>query len=386
MQRDRTGRYVVSTVTGRRIRAFIPDPLPPEPAVDLAALQKPLAEALVEIGRLDSISTLLPDPDLFLYSYVRKEAVLSSQIEGTRSTLSHLLLFELGGVPAVPLDDVTEVSNYVAALDHGLTRLRSGFPLSNRLFREMHARLMASGRGREKAPGSFRRQQNWIGGLRPQDARFVPPPWTAVEDAMSGLETFIHGEHPTLAWPIRAGLAHVQFETIHPFLDGNGRVGRLLIPLMLCREGLLRQPALYLSLYFKERREEYYDQLDGVRRTGDWEEWLRFFLTGVAEVARGAVSTARRLFELLLRDQEQVQAARRALGSTLSAFLALRERPMASVPAMCRRTGLTFPTASAALSRLADLGIVEEITGLRRNRVFAYRRYLAILSEGADPL
>ena len=368
------------------MRAFIPDPLPPEPPLDLAVLQAPLADALVALGRLDSLSELLPDPELFLYSYVRKEAVLSSQIEGTRSTLSHLLLFELEVAPGVPLDDVTEVSNHVAALDHGLARMRGGFPLAGRLIREMHRLLLASGRGSAQAPGAFRRSQNWIGGRRPQEARFVPPPWNAVADCIADLERFLHSDDPTLAAPVRAGLVHLQFETIHPFLDGNGRLGRLLIPLVLFQEDVLKQPLLYLSLYFKQHRQEYYERLDSVRRTGDWEGWLVFFLVGMAEVAHGAVGTARRLVALFDRDRSRIQREGRVAGSMLRVLGALEMRPVATVAAVCARTGLSFPTASSALARLADLGIVQEVTGFRRNRIFTYRRYLRILEEGTDPL
>ena len=293
MKRDATGTYTVTTTTGEPVRAFIPHPLPPQPALDLAAVQTSLEDALLALGRLDSLSTLLPDPHLFLYTYIRKEAVLSSQIEGTQSSLSDLLRFELAELPGVPTDDVAEVSRYVAALEHGLQRLREGFPLSNRLLREIHFILLEHGRGSNMAPGEFRRSQNWIGGSRPGNARFVPPPPQAVQDCMANLERFLHAQHSGLATLVRAGLAHVQFETIHPFLDGNGRVGRLLITFLLCHEGMLQEPLLYLSLYFKEHRQEYYALLDDVRRNGDWEAWLIFFLEGVKQTADGAVARRR---------------------------------------------------------------------------------------------
>ena len=295
MNRKRTGRYETTTVGDETVRAFVPTRLPPEPALDLAVLQPRLESASLALGRLDSLSAVLPDIRLFLYAYVRKEAVLSSQIEGTQSSLSDLMLFELDRTPGVPLDDVVEVSNYVAALEHGLGRLREDFPLSNRLIREIHEVLLSRGRGRNKAPGEFRRSQNWIGGRRPGSARFVPPPAPAVVDCMSDLERFLHSGAAGLSSLLRVGLVHVQFETIHPFLDGNGRVGRLLIALMLCQEGALREPLLYLSLYFKQHRDDYYALLDKVRRRGDWEAWLAFFLDGVTETAKGAVSTAQRL-------------------------------------------------------------------------------------------
>src|SRR5450432_3334533 len=259
MKRGETGTYEVTIVGGETVRAFLPRPLPPTPALEFnTELNDLLEQANRAIGRLDGISLLLPDISLFLYAYIRKEAVLSSQIEGTQSSLSDLLLFELDEVPGVPLDDVVEVSNYVAALDHGLTRLREGFPLSNRLIREIHGVLLSRGRGSGKDPGEFRRSQNWVGGTRPGNSAFVPPPHTAVPECMTALERFLHADDDGLPVLARAGLSHLQFETIHPFLDGNGRVGRLLITLLLCHAGVLRDPLLYLSLYLKERRPDYY--------------------------------------------------------------------------------------------------------------------------------
>ena len=253
MRREERGRDQITSVGGEQVRAFVPASLPPSPPVKLdGALQQQFEAAALALGRLDAISILLPSRALFLYTYVRKEAVLSSQIEGTQSSLSDLLLFELEEVPGVPLDDVVEVSNCVAALEHGLRRLEEGFPLSNRLIREIHEVLLSRGRDRDKTPGEFRRSQNWIGGTRPGNAAFVPPPHTAVPDCMGPLERFLHAEHDGVSMLLRAGLAHVQFETIHPFLDGNGRVGQLLIALLLCHARVLREPLLYLSLYFKQ--------------------------------------------------------------------------------------------------------------------------------------
>ena len=254
MPRGEIGRYGSMNAGGEQVRAFVPAPLPPNPALALeGTLQLPLEAATLSLGRLDAVSTLLPDDAFFLYSYVRKEAVLSSQIEGTQSSLSDLLRFELENAPGAPFEDVIEVSNYVAALEHGLRRLEEGFPLGNRLIREIHEVLLSRGRGSGESPGEFRRSQSWIGGSRPGNASFVPPPHTAVPDCMSALERFFHADD-RLPILIKAGLAHVQFETIHPFLDGNGRVGRLLITLLLCVAGVLRQPLLYLSLYFKQHR------------------------------------------------------------------------------------------------------------------------------------
>ena len=386
MRRGETGRYAVTAAGGETVRAFIPSPLPPVPALALGGpLQRSLETATLALGRLDGVSTLLPDKEVFLYSFVRKEALLSSQIEGTQSTLSDLLLFELDESPGVPLDDVVEVSSYVAALEHGLGRLRGGFPLSNRLIREIHGVLLSRGRGAGKAPGEFRRSQNWIGGARPGAAVFAPPPHTAVPDCMAALERFLHAEDDGLPVLVRAGLAHVQFETIHPFLDSNGRVGRLLITLLLCHAGVLRDPLLYLSLYLKQRRGVYYELLDQVRRTGDWEAWLAFFLDGVREAAEAAVSTSGRLLERLASDRAAVERRGRRAGSALRVHDALSARTILSLRAICARTGLSFPAASSAMRLLVDLGIAREITGRSRNRLFVYGRYLAILNEGTEP-
>ena len=385
MQRGEIGRYEITSAGGQQVRAFVPLPLPPNPPLALdGSLQRALEAATLALGRLDAISTLLPDETIFLYTYVRKEAVLSSQIEGTQSTLSDLLLFELEEAPGVPVEDVVEVSNYVAALNYGLRRLEEDFPLCNRLIQEIHGELLSRGRGSDKEPGEFRRFQNWIGGTRPGDAEFVPPPHTAVPDCMTALERFYHADDG-IPFLVRAGLAHVQFETIHPFLDGNGRVGRLLITLLLYNAGVLRQPLLYLSLYFKQRRSEYYDLLNRVRRTGDWEEWLTFFLEGVRVTAEGAVATSRNLVEMFASDRATIErrAGRRA-GSALRVHDALKVRPVLSLPRVCEHTKLSFPTAANAMSLLVELGIASEVTGRARNRKFAYDRYISILQEGTE--
>lgn len=382
MQRGESGRYEATTVGGERVRAFVPGPLPPIPPIAWnGPLHRALEASVLALGRLDGVSALLPDKSLFLYAYVRKEAVLSSQIEGTQSSLSDLLLFELDEVPGVPLDDVVEVSNYVAALEHGLTRLREGFPLSNRLLREIHGVLLSRGRGSGKNPGEFRRSQNWIGGSRPGNAAFVPPPHHEVADCMAALERFLHADDDGLPVIVRAGLAHVQFETIHPFLDGNGRVGRLLITLLLCQAGTLREPLLYLSLYLKQHRATYYELLDRVRRDGDWEAWLDFFLEGVRQTAEGAVSAAQRLAEIFKVDRSRIEPIGRRAGSALRAHEALKTRPMLSTGEVVRITGLSFPAASSAMKLLSELGIAREFTGKQRNRLFVYDRYLGILNE-----
>lgn len=388
MHRGPAGSYTLSSVTGEEdVWAFVPASLPPHPAPDLSGDRARLHEqALLACGRLDAITTLLPEPELFLYAYVRKEALVSSQIEGTQSSLSDLLLFEMEQEPGVPFDDVVEVSNYIAALEHGLQRLREGFPLSNRLLREMHERLLARGRGAQKQPGAFRRTQNWIGGTRPGNAHFVPPPPEYVEDQMAALEQFIHDDQLPCSALIRAALAHVQFETIHPFLDGNGRIGRLLIALVLHQESVLRQPLLYLSLYFKQHRDEYYRLLDATREDGDWEGWLDFFLEGVLTTANGAVDTAHRLLDRFREDQARVEGLGRAAANALRVFHALGTRPLASINDLAERSGVAYATASRAVEALEELGILREITGRRRDRVFAYTRYIDVLNEGAEPL
>ncbi len=382
-----TGTYIESTVAGSRYRAFVPAPLPPEPPLDLArpeliALKERADQAL---GRLDGITLLLPDPEIFLYQYVCKEALLSSQIEGTQSSLSDLLLFELDEPPGVPLDDVEEVSNYVAALNHGLRRMREdGFPLSLRLLREMHEKLLHGGRGAHKTSGEFRRSQNWIGGRSPAMASFVPPPPEHLAKCLGDFETFLHaGDVPTV---VRAALAHVQFETIHPFLDGNGRLGRLLITLVLCSDGVLREPSLYLSLYFKTHRARYYALLDAVRTQGDWEGWLAFFLDGIAEAAQQAVDTAQRLLQLLAVDRARIAGLGRRAGTVGQVFEQIARRVVLTVPQVAPSLPMSAPTIRAAIDALVELEIVNELTGQRRNRVFAYQAYLAILSEGAQPL
>jgi len=386
MRRGITGSYETTSVGGEHVRAFIPYPLPPEPPLDLSnARQRLLERATLALGRLDSITLLLPDPNLFLYAYVRREAVLSSQIEGTQSSLSDLLLFELEEAPGAPFDDVVEVSNYVAALEHGMARLRGGFPLSNRLIREMHVELLSRGRGSERAPGEFRSTQNWIGGTRPGNAHFVSPPPFHVEDCMGALERFIHDEHSPYPTLVKAALAHVQFETVHPFLDGNGRIGRLLIAFILRHYDVLSQPLLYLSLYFKQRRAEYYRLLDLVRAEGDWEAWLDFFLEGVESTAANAVQTAQRLEVLFREDGARIKSLGRAT-SAIRVFDAICMRPVTTLNEICQRASATFPTAAKGMDMLLNLGIARELTGQRRNRVFAYQRYLDILNEGTEPL
>lgn len=378
----------MASAGGEQVHAFLPVPLPPTPALEIdPGLRDQLDNALLSLGRLDSISALLPDTRL-LYMYVRKEAVLSSQIEGSQSSLSDLLLFEADETPGVPLDDVTEVSSYVAAMGHGLARLLAGFPLSNRLIREIHEILLREGRrSASKHPGEFRRSQNWIGGTRPGNAVFVPPPPDEVPGAMGALERWLHDDPERTPALLKAALAHVQFETIHPFLDGNGRVGRLLVTLLLVSERILEHPLLYLSLYFKQHRAEYYSLLTRVREEGDWESWLGFFADGVRETATGAVTTAQRLTTLAGEHRAVIQQeGRRVASSMLRLHQALLEQPIASATLLGRCASLSAPAVNKALAALQSLDIVTEITGRRRNRVFSYADYVRILSEGTEPL
>ena len=368
------------------MRSYVPPPLPPHPPLKLGELQLLLEQANQALGRLDGLTSVLPDLSLFIYAYVRKEAVLSSQIEGTQSSLSDLLLFESGEAPGVPIQDVQEVSNYVAALHHGLERLRGGFPLSLRLIREIHGVLLSKGRGSEKEPGEFRRSQNWIGGTRPGNAAYVPPPADRVMACMGELEKFLHEERGELPPLIKAGLVHVQFETIHPFLDGNGRLGRLLITFLLCAAGALKEPTLYLSLYFKSHRQAYYDLLTRVRETGDWEAWLAFFLGGVKETSEQAVGAARRILALLDADRRKIEALGRPAASVLRVFQHAQTSPILSIQAAAKRAGVSFPTASQAVAHMQKLGILREITRKRRHRLFAYEAYMAILNEGTERL
>ena len=381
----RLGRYTETAAGDEIVRAFVPPPLPPEPPIDVLALLERLSLAERAIGRLGGITVLLPKQELFLYMYVRKEAVLSSQIEGTQSTLTDLLRFETDAQAGEPIEDIREVSNYVDAMMYGLERVET-LPLSLRLIREMHARLLQSGRGAAKNPGEFRRSQNWIGGTRPGNAMFVPPPVTELDGCLYALEAYMHDEHSKLPALIRAGLLHVQFETIHPFLDGNGRVGRLLITLYLCVHNVLKKPLLYLSLYLKTRRADYYRLLQEVREHGAWEAWLEFFLDGVAETANQAFRAATRIVDLFKVDRERITEQSERTSSALRVHDILQQSPFVTAGDLVRRTGLTAPTINAALADLERLGIVQEVTGRRRGRVFSYRGYVSILSEGTEPL
>jgi len=385
MKRELQGHYVSISTVGEKARALVPAPLPPQPPIEWTPeLRSKFDQALLALGRLDSISTFLPDISLFLYMYVRKEAVFSSMIEGTQSSLFDLLLFELDMEPGVPMDDVREVSNYVAALDHGLKRLAEGFPLSLRLIKEMHSILLAKGRGSNQTPGEFRRTQNWIGGTRPGNAAFVPPPADQVIKCMGKLELFLHDKPELTPALLKAALAHVQFETIHPFLDGNGRLGRLLITLLLCEQKVLREPLLYLSLYFKTHRRYYYELLNNVRLTGDWEAWLEFFAEAIIVTATQAMETAQQLVDLANKDRDEISGLGRAAPSALQIHRALMERPITTAGWLVKKTGITPATVNRCLAHLERLGIIRELTSRKRNRLFSYAGYVDIMNQGTE--
>ncbi len=382
----RLGIYVSCSTAGEAFKSYVPAALPPQPPLDMNRLYQPLDQAMKALGGLDALAKLLPDISLFLYMYVRKEALVSSQIEGTQSSLSDLLLFENEESPSVPVDDVEEVSNYIAALNHGLERMRGGFPLSVRLIREMHKILLRGGRGSAKAPGDFRRSQNWIGGIRPSKARFVPPPPEKVEELMSDLEKFAHDEEQMLPALVKAALIHVQFETIHPFLDGNGRLGRLLITLLLCADGVLGQPILYLSLHFKDHRQLYYDLLQDVRLKGDWERWCDFFLDGVTTTATQATDDARKILDLLERDRARIGQIGKASKSALKIHDYLLKKPYMAITKAAAELHISVPSTTSTVQKLVDIGVLKEMTGKSRNRIFAYTGYLDILVTGTEPL
>jgi len=364
-------------------RAFHPAPLPPNPPVQMAGeMLKWLSKADRALGRLDGVTSTLPNPDLFVGMYVRQEAVLSSQIEGTQSTLEDVLSFEMHVRENERPSDVREVVNYVAAMRYGLEQVTGdGLPLSLRLLKDIHARLLTGTRGSTKQPGDFRTSQNWIGpeGSTLRTATFVPPPVPVMHDALSNLERFLYDR--SLPDLVVAGLAHAQFETIHPFLDGNGRVGRLLITFLLCEREILAQPLLYLSIYFKRHRTEYYDRLTAIREHGDWEGWLAFFLRGVFEASQEATQTARSI--LALREDHRAHAAAFS-GKDNAAFLdVLFQSPYLTISWTAERLGVTKVTAGRLMERFEAAGWLEEITRFRRNRVYRYAPYLALFDTDA---
>ena len=381
---QRAGRFLKEQGGAEPFWAFHPAPLPPVPALLVdAPMQDALDRANQALGRLHGVTLRIPDPDVFLYSFVRKEAVLSSQIEGTQSSLSELLLFELDDAPGVvPSHDLEETSGYVRAMNHALRRLTEGFPLSLRLIREIHRELLQAGPGASLDPGEFRRMQNWLGGSRPGNARFVPPPARDVPDAMAALERFIHDQPQRTPVLLKAALAHAQLETIHPFLDGNGRVGRLLITLILCHEKVLTRPLLYLSLYLKQHRSAYYEHLQRIRVDGAWEPWVLFFLDGLIEVAESTSQTTRRIVDLFEADRTRIGKGRSS--TTLRMHELLCQNVVLSVPRAARTLGVSEPTAYSGVAALERIGVAREATGRKRNRLYVYDQYLAIINEGTE--
>ncbi|MBA3752030.1 Fic family protein [Candidatus Dependentiae bacterium] len=379
----RIGTYITQKLTGELYKAYIPPKLPPDPPIDLTRLYPSLEKATLTLAELNSIHRIIPNTSLFMYMYVRKEALLSSQIEGTQSSFSDLMLFEHQQKSEVCLEDVEEVSNYVKAITVGVQRLKEGFPLSLRLIKEIHGILLSGGRGSRKLPGQLRHVQNWIGGTRPANALFIPPPVEHLQHCLNDLESFLHDK--SLPVLIKAGLAHVQFETIHPFLDGNGRLGRLLITLILCEGGMLDEPILYLSLYLKQNRSLYYELLQEVRTHGTWETWLEFFLEGIYTTAKQAITTAENINTLFEQDLQKIAQLGRARFSCEQTLEYMKRLPQVTVPLLAKELAITAPTARSALNQMTSLGVIEEVSGKKRDKIYVYRKYLAILEEGAQP-
>ncbi len=385
MKRNLQGKYIISNTAGEEVKAFVPNSLSPNPAIEWSInLKNKYDKAMYDLGRLDAMSTELPNTDLFLYMYVKKEAILSSKIEGTQSSLLDLLLFEMDQITTVPIDDVTEVSNYVNALNYGIEKVQNGFPISLRLIKDIHAILLKKGRGSKQTPGEFRRSQNWIGGTRLGNADFVPPPANYVLDTMSKLKLFINNKPEATQPLLKSALSHVQFETIHPFLDGNGRLGRLLITLILFSENILATPMLYLSLYFKTHRTYYYELLNETRYSGDWEKWIDFFVDAVITISKQAVSTIRKITKLQGIDKNKIISLGRGSESALMIFHSLFKNPITTSKHLVNEIGLTPITVNKALKNLENLGIITEITNQKRNRVYSYSGYLKIVNEGIE--
>lgn len=380
----RIGHYITKQFLGKPYKAYIPKKLPPTPDIDMQYLYPYLEKAAMAVAELNGVSKSIPNTKLFIYMYVRKEALLSSQIEGTQSSFSDLILFEHHQKPEISIEDVEEVSNYVKAINHGLTRIKGDFPLSLRLLKEIHAILLSGTRGERNLPGEFRKSQNWIGSTKPTNALFIPPPPEYMMECLYDLENFLYDN--TLPVLIKAGLIHVQFETIHPFLDGNGRLGRLLIILLLCENKVLDQPILYLSLYLKQNRKIYYDLLQQVRLYGRWEAWLEFFLEGIMLSSQEALSTIKEINKLFQEDSAKIEDLGRARFSCLEVLQYLKQLPQVSVPLLSKELNMTAPTARSAIKHMLKLGILEEISGKKKDTVYIYKKYLNILENGTEPL
>ena len=382
----RIGSYLTHSTTGEKYKAYMPSVLPFSPPLQLDELQPLIEKANQALGRLDGLVSYIPDISLLLYFYLRKEALLSSQIEGTQSSFDDLLMYENNQVLCVPEGDVEEVSHYVSALQHGMNRLQGGFPLSLRLIKEMHAILLRGGRGANKQPGEFRQSQNWIGGTRPGNAVFVPPPADQLMNLLGNLEFYLNDEFGKIPTLVKAAISHVQFETIHPFLDGNGRLGRLIITLLLWHEGVLSQPALYLSLYFKRNRTIYYELLSRMRIDGAYEVWFEFFLQGVLEIANETADSLKQIVTLFDDDRAKIAKLKRAKSTVLRVYEYFQCRAMGTILQLANELKISQPTVTSALEHLADLGIIFEISGKKRDRVFSYNAYLKILRADTAPL
>ena len=376
-----SGRFVTQNAgSPAEYRAFVPAALPPNPPIDLSTIWRDLSHADRALARLDGVATTVPDPGLFVGMYVRHEATFSSQIEGTQSTLEDVLNAESRSGAPSPKSDVDEIFNYIDALQHGLRRM-ADLPLSLRLLREIHARLLEGVRGERKTPGEFRTSQNWIGGDSITNASFVPPPPSEMNQALHDLELFLHrpDDIPVL---VHCALVHAQFETIHPFCDGNGRIGRLLVTLQLCHEAVLRHPLLYLSYFFKVYRQEYYDRLQAVRINNDWTGWIRFFLRGVAAISESATSTARSIYEL----RETLLAKPELTKNGRDLVQRLFAEPFMTAKRAAELLDCTFVTANNSIAQLEALGVLQEVTGNKRNRRFRFSPYLQLFERQALPI
>ena len=379
----RIGQFITKSDGGETYQCYVPNPLPPDPALQIERFYDLLDKANVSLGELNGIKTNLPNASLFLRMFTRKEAVLSSQIEGAQSSLSDFLLFESNTETVKKNSDDIEVANYISAMNYGLTRIHK-LPLSRRLFCEIHKELLSSGRGKEKCPGEIRTSQNWIGGTRPRNARFVPPPPEDVAACIGDLENFLHNEKILLPTLIKVAMVHVQFETIHPFLDGNGRLGRLLITFMLCVTGLLKEPLLYLSLYFKLHKERYYNLLQAVRETGDWESWIEFFLKGVHETSNQAFQTAQQIVSLFEQDKEKIKKLKKDTAGVLKAYSYLQKYPISNTKNIIKSSQSSPQTVLRSLKTLEEIGLVKELTGKYNNKIFIYSNYIDILNKGTE--
>ncbi|GHV19547.1 cell division protein Fic [Spirochaetia bacterium] len=377
------GYLIMGTLSSEPYKNFIPLPLPPVPAINLAEVSENMDMASRAIGELNGAITEDINPALINYMFVRKEAVLSSQIEGTQGTLDDLLKFESAESPGLPIDDAIEASSYSAAMNHAVERLSEGFPLCMRLIREIHQILLSNTRGHGKMPGELRTTQNWIGGSRPGNAKFVPPPPDMVPSLLGDLENFIHADDK-ITGLLKAALIHIQFETIHPFLDGNGRVGRILITLFLFVKGYLKSPLLYLSLFFKNYRDDYYEKIKNVRESGDWEDWINFFLEGIVVTAQDAQTTFFAIKKLFAHDGERAAALGRPSTSALLVLEEFKKKPMQTVATLTKATGKTKPTVIASVNHLTQLGIIKNISARKWGKLYSYDSYIALMRPGTE--